>query len=103
MLLTIDRIESYTAGMTFEAFCADPKTIDAVIRNLEVMGEAARHMDDETARAAPGVPWPDVRDMRNILIHEYLGVDLDAVWKTILRDLPVLKSNLRRLLVDLGP
>lgn len=89
--------------MTFEAFCADPKTIDAVIRNFEVMGEAARHVDDETARVASGVPWPDVRDMRNILIHEYFGVDLATVWKTILQDLPVLKSNLRRLMEKLGP
>ena len=102
MLATIDQIESYTAGMTFDTFCADQKTVDAVIRNFEVMGEAARHVDDQAARRSPGVPWPDVRDMRNILIHEYFGVDLATVWKTILDDLPALKRNLRSLMEELG-
>lgn len=94
MLAAIDRIESYTAGMASDAFCADPKTIDAVIRNFEVMGEAARHVDEPTTRLSPGVRWPDVRDMRNIRIHEYFGVDVATVWKTVVDDLPTLKRHL---------
>ena len=101
MLTTIERIESYTAGMSFDAFCSDQRTIDAVIRNFEVMGEAARHVDEQVAQRSPGVPWPDVRDMRNILIHEYFGVDLATVWKTIVDDLPPLKRDLRALIDDL--
>ena len=67
-----------------DPFCADQKTVDAVIRNFEVMGEAARHVDDQTAQRSPGVPWLDVRDM------------------TILDDLPALKRNLRSLMEELG-
>lgn len=102
MIEAVDRIERYTAGMTFDVFCADQKTVDAVIRNFEVMGEAARHVDEQAAQRSPGVPWPDVREMRNILVHEYFGVDLATVWKTILDDLPALKRNLRSLMQELG-
>ena len=97
-MTAIDRIETYTAGMTFDAFAADQKTIDAVVRNFEVMGEAARHVDEELAQRAPDVPWDDIRDMRNILIHAYFGVDVATVWKTIVEDLPSLKANLRLLM-----
>jgi uncharacterized protein with HEPN domain len=67
MLAAIDRVAAYTTGLAFESFCADLKTVDAVIRNFEVMGEAARHVDEPTAALSPSVPWPNVRDMRNIL------------------------------------
>jgi uncharacterized protein with HEPN domain len=98
MLAAIDRIAAYTTGLTFESFCADLKTVDAVIRNFEVMGEAARHVDEPTAALSSSVPWPDVRDMRNILIHAYFGVDVETVWKTITDDLPGLKKHLEELL-----
>ena len=98
ILTAIDRIESYTTGMTYDAFAADQKTIDAVVRNFEVMGEAARHVDEQLAQRAPDVPWNDIRDMRNILIHGYFGVDVATVWKTILDDLPSLKGALRSLI-----
>jgi uncharacterized protein with HEPN domain len=102
ILVTIDRIQRYTDGLTFDTFCADQKTVDAVIRNFEVMGEAARHVDERTAQMSRAVPWLDVGDMRNILIHEYFGVDLRTVWKTISEDLPPLKGHLDALLTELN-
>jgi uncharacterized protein with HEPN domain len=88
MLTAVRRVRSYTDGFTFDGFCSDQRTIDAVIRNFEVIGEAARHVDEATAAIAPAVPWIDMRDMRSILIHEYFGVDLQTVWKKISDDLP---------------
>lgn len=102
ILAAIVRIETYTAGLTFDGFCGDQKTVDAVIRNFEVMGEAARHVDEATAQMSPAVPWLDLRDMRNILIHEYFGVDLKTVWRTIADDLPALKKHLVTLLQELN-
>lgn len=98
MLAAVQRIRSYTAGLAFETFCADQKTIDAVLRNFEVIGESARHVDEGTAAMAPAVPWIDIRDMRNVLIHEYFGVDLQTVWKTITDDVPTLETQLTALL-----
>ena len=73
-------------------------TVDAVIRNFEIIGEAARHVDEVTAAKSPAVPWIDIRDMRNILIHEYFGVDLQTVWRTIVDDVPALERRLTELL-----
>jgi len=73
MLAAVQPSRSYTAGLTFETFCADQKTVDAVLRNSEVIGESARHVDDGMAAMAPAVRWIDIRDMRNVLIHEYFG------------------------------
>ena len=101
MLTAIRRIRRYTDGTSFDAFCADERTIDAVIRNFEVIGEAARHVDEATAARSPAVPWIDIRDMRNILIHEYFGVDLQTVWRTIVDDLPALERGLAELLGQL--
>lgn len=72
--------------------------VDAVVRNLEVMGEAARHIDDATAALCPDVPWQDIRDMRNVLIHEYFGVSVPILWETVERDLPSLRVAIRRAL-----
>jgi uncharacterized protein with HEPN domain len=103
MLAAAERIERYVAGLSFEAFCDDEKTIDAVIRNFEILGEAARCVDDAVATRSPGIPWADIRDMRNILVHAYFGVDLGTVWKTIRGDLPDLRRALAELLEQLPP
>lgn len=84
------RIQSYTAGMSEESFRADSKTTDAVVRNFEVMGEAARHLDDEFVAAHAEVAWPEVRGFRNILAHAYFGVDLAILWQTVRDDVPLL-------------
>ncbi len=95
-------IGAYVGDMTFESFCADKRTVDAVVRNLEVIGEAARHVPDEVKRRFPDVAWSDMSDMRNVLIHEYFGVDLPILWKTIRSDLPPLLPILKSILDPSG-
>jgi uncharacterized protein with HEPN domain len=91
ILDAIARIQRYVEGLTFEQFLADQKTVDAVVRNLEIIGEAVRHLS-ATQEGLPGeAPWVDIAGMRNILIHEYFGVDLKIIWHTIVEDLPKLK------------
>jgi uncharacterized protein with HEPN domain len=97
----IDQIVSYTAGMDLAAFSADRKTQDAVIRNLEIVGEAcnniARHHPAFEAEH-PEVPWRVAYEMRNALAHGYFTVDVGLVWQTVKADLPVLREQVVRLL-----
>lgn len=90
-------IEAYIAGLTFEQFQTDRKTVDAVVRNLEVIGEAAKHLIAVQDDLPIDVPWADIAGMRNVLIHEYFGVDLAIVWQTATSDLPLLRAKLRPL------
>ena len=96
ILDAIGRIERYVEGLTFEQFQSDEKTVDAVVRNLEVIGEAVRHLIATQESLPTGIPWTDIAGMRNILIHEYFGVDLNIIWHTIVEDLPVLRDQLDR-------
>jgi uncharacterized protein with HEPN domain len=98
MLEAIGRIEEFVQGIDLATFVADRRTSDAIVRNLEIIGEAARYVPDEVASRYPGVPWKKAREMRNVLAHAYFGVDLPTVWKTIQEDLPPLKAQLREVL-----
>lgn len=75
ILDAINAIQQFTAGMDFDAFAADRKTVDAVLRNITVIGEAARCIDPEFVDASPQIPWKDMREMRNIVVHMYFGVN----------------------------
>ena len=90
----IDKIERYTHGIDFASWQNDEKTVDAVIRNLEVIGEASSHLPPEIQEQFKDVPWGMMKGIRNILAHEYFGIDLEIVWKTVTEDLPVLKKQL---------
>ena len=90
-------IAGYVQGLTYEAFAEDRKTVDAVVRNLEVIGEAARHVPEDVRARFPALPWADMSDMRNVLIHEYFGVDLTILWKTTSVDLPAVLPALKRV------
>lgn len=96
----IDNIQSYTVGMDAAGFKADRKTQDAVIRNLEIIGEACNNVvknDPAFAQAHSGMPWGFAYEMRNALAHGYFKVDLDIVWATVTSDLPGLKAQLATL------
>lgn len=93
----IGRIESYTAGGR-KAFFQNTMMQDAVIRNLEVIGEAVKHLSLDFRRHHPEIPWRSITALRNVLIHEYFGVDLDIVWRVVIRRLPTLKRSVERLL-----
>lgn len=98
ILDAITAIQQFTVGMDFATFTNDRKTLDAVLRNFTIIGEAARHVSDDVVAAYPEVPWQDMRDMRNILMHEYFGVNLQIVWNTIQIYLPPLVLQLQRIL-----
>jgi uncharacterized protein with HEPN domain len=83
ILESISRIFSYIAGLDYQEFAADKKTFDAVVRNLEIIGEAARNLPEEIKISIPGVEWRKIAGLRNILAHEYFGVNKQIVWDII--------------------
>ena len=97
----IHRIRDYTAAGK-AAFLADTKTQDAVVRNLEVIGEAAKSVSEQLKATHESIPWKRVGGMRDKLIHEYFGVNLGIVWEVVEQELPVLEQKLRQILQQLG-
>jgi uncharacterized protein with HEPN domain len=98
ILESIQRIQDYVECVTKEEFFEDLKLQDAVIRRLEVIGEAARQLSADLKARHRNIPWAQVIGMRNILIHEYFGVDLALVWATVQKDLPVLYKAILEIL-----
>lgn len=93
----VKEIEQFTEGMTLEQFKNDKKTINAVVRSLEVMGEAVKHIPKSVKDKAPSIPWKMMADMRNKVIHEYFGVDYEIVWMTAKTSIPKLKPKIAEL------
>jgi uncharacterized protein with HEPN domain len=96
----IARIEQYTAEGR-EAFFADTRTQDAVLRNLQTLAESSQRLSEELKDAHPEVDWRGISGLRNILVHDYLGINLVRVWEIVERDLRVLKSQIEMLVI--GP
>ena len=97
ILQSIDRIEDYLGGKDYQAFSDDFMTQDAVVRQLEIIGEATKRISKDLRNLNPHVPWSDMAGMRDILIHDYIDVDLDIVWKTASESIINLKSLLQNL------
>lgn len=95
ILEAIGKVQNYVAGSSFEGFEDDSKTIDAVVRNFIIVGEAASHIPSTIVEKHPNVPWRLMADMRNFAVHEYWGVDSSVLWKTIHEDLPPLVLQLQ--------
>ena len=83
MLQSALKIKKYTKDFNFETFLADEKTIDAVVRNFEVIGEAANHIDSDFRDKNPEIEWNRIRGFRNRIVHEYFGIDYEIVWTII--------------------
>jgi len=99
---SIKDIESFTENMTFEDFARDRKTINAVIRSFEVIGEAAKKIPKSIRDKHPSIPWKKMVGMRDKMIHEYFGVDIEIIWKTIKEDIPSLKPLIQEVLKSVG-
>jgi len=95
---SISLIKDYTSGISFEDFSANRKTQDAVIRNLEIIGEAAKALPDDIKQKAHSTDWRKIIALRNILIHEYFGVNLKLIWDVIQNKLEELQQDCRYLL-----
>ena len=100
ILDAISRIEEYLHGVNDETFHQQYLVQDGVIRQLEIIGEASKRLSREVRIKCPNVPWQDIAGMRDKLIHDYFGVDLDAVYLTARDDVPVLKAEVARMLEE---
>ncbi len=92
----IHRISIYVAGMSYETFVADIKTQDAVVRNLEIIGEASKNLSEQVRTECPDIPWKSMAGVRDRLIHHYFGVNLDIVWQIATVELPHVYLTLER-------
>lgn len=102
MLEAIAKIERYTANLSFEQFEREDLISDAVVRNLEIIGEAARYLPPELREKYPQMDWSRVVGFRNIIIHRYFDVDLEIAWVIATQRLPALKAVLEQMLTDLS-
>jgi uncharacterized protein with HEPN domain len=98
ILTAAERIASYVEGYTRERFGDDPKTVDAVVRNLEIIGEAVKQVPAAIRERAPDIEWTKIAGLRDVLIHAYFGVDLDIVWDVVTNKVPGLAYQVRALL-----
>lgn len=92
------RINAYTGDLSYEQFLEDKKTQDAVVRNLEIIGEAAKNISEELKKKYPQIRWKELAGVRDKLIHHYFGVNFDIVWSIVKQELPELLSQLEEIL-----
>lgn len=98
ILDAIMKAQQFIEGMGFDSFCSDDKTVFAVVRALEVIGEATKKIPDKVRDNYPNLPWREMAGLRDKLVHDYFGVNLDVVWKTVTDDLPTLKRGVTSVL-----
>ena len=92
ILESIEKIAQYTEGITFDDFIRDSKTIDAVVRNIEIIGEASINVPNEIKQTNPDIPWKKLSGIRNRIVHEYFGVDVNIIWFILNNELSQLKE-----------
>jgi len=98
MLEAIHRIQDYTKGLSFQEFTSSKLRTDAVIRNLEIIGEASKNVPDKLKKRYPGIPWRSMYGLRNYIVHEYFGIDFDNIWKIIVDELPENARDLKKII-----
>lgn len=97
---SISRIASYTKNINYEQFKSDPKTQDAVLRNIEIMGEAVKRLSEKTKKRYSEIPWKNISGTRDKLIHDYFGVNIDIVWDIVINDIPGLQLKIQNILLS---
>ena len=98
MLRYCDDVIEFIGNTDYNTFSNDKKTLYAVIRSIEIIGEAARKISNDSRNVYNDIPWEDVTGMRDKLIHDYMGVDTEIVWRTATEDIPFLKSKLEEII-----
>ena len=97
ILESISKIQEYSHGFTKEQFAKNDMAVDAVIRNIEIIGEASKKVSGNLKQVYFEIPWKEMAGMRDKLIHDYMGVDTEVIWQTIIEDLPPLKEQLGKI------
>lgn len=92
----------YASGLSREQFFADRKTMQAVVWNLQVIGEAAKNIPHEIRSRYPDVPWRDMAGLRDVIVHQYFEIKLDVIWKVIQNDVPLVETRISAILEELG-
>jgi uncharacterized protein with HEPN domain len=103
MIDAIEECQAFVAGMDYATFCADPRTLTAVVWNVMTSGEAAAHVPTEIQVAFAEVPWRQMRGMRHHIVHGYDRIDLEIVWRVVQDELPPLVPALERVLAAASP
>lgn len=97
---SISAIEEYTRNLSEDKFYSNRQVQDAVVRRLEIIGEAVKNIDDDFKNKYPLIPWKKIAGMRDIVAHEYFGVKLDRVWDVVRKDLPNLKEEIGSIMEE---
>jgi uncharacterized protein with HEPN domain len=101
VIKAMNKAVKFVEGMSYKEFIQDEKTVFAVIRAIEIIGEAVKNIPDDVRKTYPEIPWRGMAGMRNKVIHEYFGVDPEVVWKTIRERIPEVKPLFEKMLKDL--
>lgn len=101
ILTAIKSIEEFTDGITYKKFLQDKKTSDAVIRNIEIIGEAVKNIPLSVRKDNPNVPWREIARMRDKIVHHYFEIDLEKVWKVVREDIPAIKPSIKQVYENL--
>jgi uncharacterized protein with HEPN domain len=100
ILESAPKISKYTSGLSYDSFIKDDKTIDAVVRNFEIIGEAANRIDPDFRQSNPEIEWNRIRGFRNRIVHDYFGIDYEIVWSIVENDLNRLIAFIEILIED---
>ena len=101
ILICLEKIEQYVSGYSYDEFLKDHKTQDAIIRNIEIIGEASKRISQELKTKYSSIPWKRIAGTRDRLIHGYFGVNIDIVWEIATMDVPVLKEDIQKIREEL--
>ena len=101
IISSMNKAQAFIKDMDYVDFSSDEKTVFAVLRAFEIMGEAAKNIPESIRKKYPKIPWKDIAGMRDKLIHEYFGVKLELIWNTITKRVPLLKPKFKSVLKDL--